>query len=139
MRLPAAVLLYFAIVFGVGFLLGPMRVLWLEPWVGKTVAVLCETPLLLIAMVLAARWVPAQVGLRSKLGSLAAMGLGALFLQQIADFAVGVGLRGMVPAELLANFTTPAGGIYAASLAAFAAMPALVNLKRTKPRPSTKP
>ena len=49
-QLPAAVALYFAIVFGVGFLLGPIRVFLLEPRLGATLAVLLEAPLLLIAM-----------------------------------------------------------------------------------------
>lgn len=57
MRWMAASLLYFAIVIAVGFLLGPLSVLWLEPQLGKTIAVLCELPLLLVAMILAARWV----------------------------------------------------------------------------------
>ena len=35
----AAAVLYFAIVFGVGFGLGPIRVLWLEPALGKALAV----------------------------------------------------------------------------------------------------
>jgi len=55
------------------------------------------------------------------------MGIGALALQQIADFAVGTMLRGLSPSEQLANFTTPAGIVYAVSLGAFAAMPLLVN------------
>jgi len=132
MRVAAAAALYFALVFGVGFVLGPIRVLWLEPWLGKTAAVFCETPFLLIAMIVAARWVPGKVGLRIGLGSLAAMGAGALVLQQIADFAVGTTLRGMTPIEQLANFETPAGVLYAAALLAFAAMPALVNRDRIR-------
>jgi hypothetical protein len=132
MRLATAAALYFALVFGFGFLLGPLRVFWLEPWLGRTAAVLCETPFILVAMILAARWVPGKVGLRADLGSLAAMGVGALVLQQIADFAVGIMLRGMTPSEQLANFTTPAGIIHAAALLAFAAMPALVNRDRMR-------
>lgn len=132
MRLAGAAALYFALVFGVGFLLGPIRVFWLEPWLGKTVAVLCETPFLLIAMIVAARWVPKRIGLRADLKSLAAMGAGALVLQQFADFAVGIALRGVTPIEQLANFKTPAGLIYAAALLAFAAMPALVNRDRMR-------
>ena len=126
MRILAAAALYFAIVFGVGFTLGPVRVLWLEPWLGATGAVLCEVPLLLLAMILAARWVPRKVGLDRSVRSRAAMGAGALVLQQMADIAVGIGLRGITPLEQIAHFTTPAGMIYAASLLAFAAMPALV-------------
>jgi hypothetical protein len=132
MRLAAAAALYFVIVFGVGFVLGPIRVLWLEPSLGKTIAVLCETPLLLIAMILAARWVPVRVGLRTDLRPLSAMGIGAVVLQQIADFAVGVMLRDLSPGEQLANFKTPAGIVYAVSLVAFAAMPLLVNGNWTK-------
>jgi hypothetical protein len=132
MRLVAAVLLYFAIVFGIGFLLGPIRVFWLEPWLGKTVAVLCESPLLLIAMSLAARWVPMKVGLRTDLVSLTSMGVGALVLQQIADFTVGITLRGVTPTEQLTYFKTPAGVVYGTMLFAFAVMPTLVNDNRIR-------
>jgi hypothetical protein len=127
MRIAAATLLYFGIVFAAGFLLGPIRVLWLEPRVGPTVAVLCETPFLLAAMALAARWVPSAAHLRRDFSSLAVIGLGALALQQVADLAVGVGLRGLSPADQLAQFGTPAGSIYAGALVAFAAMPVLIN------------
>ena len=104
MRIAAAAALYFAIVFGVGFLLGPIRVLWLEPRLGPTLAVVCEAPFLLAAMMVASRWVPCVVRLRQDLASLALMGGGALVLQQIADFAVGIGLRGISPSEQLAQF-----------------------------------
>jgi hypothetical protein len=85
-----AALLYFGIVFGVGFLLGPIRVRWLEPRIGAALANLCEAPFLIIAMVLVARWIPTRVGLPRDLRTLLAMGLGALILQQIADCAVGI-------------------------------------------------
>jgi hypothetical protein len=127
MRIAGAALLYFGIAFGTGFVLGPIRVLWLEPQVGPAIAVLCETPFLLAAMALASRWVPSTVHLRRDFPSLALMGIGALALQQVADLAVGIGLRGLSPAEQLAQFATPAGRIYAGALVAFAAMPLLVN------------
>jgi len=127
MKLLLAALLYFFIVFGVGFVVGPIRVIWLEPRLGKPVAVLCELPLLLAAMILAARWVPRRVRLDANLRSLASMGILALAFQQIADFVVGIGLRGITPSEQFASFPTPAGLVYAAALLAFAAMPALAN------------
>ena len=120
---------YFAVVFGLGFLLGPIRVLWLEPLVGPTIAALCEAPFLLIAMAVAARWVPDFVRLRQRWASLALMGGGALVLQQLADFAVGISLCGLAPSEQLAHFSTAAGLIYAGLLVAFAAMPIVVNLR----------
>jgi len=54
MRIIAGAVLYFLIVFGVGFVLGPVRVYWLERQLGETMATLCEAPFLLIAIVLAA-------------------------------------------------------------------------------------
>lgn len=61
-RIAAASVLYFAGVLGAGMLLGPIRVFWLEPRLGKSIAVLCEMPFLLTAMVLAVRWLPGLAG-----------------------------------------------------------------------------
>jgi len=127
-RIIAAAVLYFLIVFGVGFLLGPIRVFWLEPRLGDTVAVLCEAPFLLIAIVLAARWLPMRLRLKADIKSLAGMGLGALFLQQLADFSVGGFLRGLTPAQQIAHLARPAGLVYVMLLIIFAAMPILANL-----------
>lgn len=49
-------LFYFMIVFGIGFLLGPIRILWLVPRVGVRIAELLEMPLMIIVIVIAARW-----------------------------------------------------------------------------------
>jgi hypothetical protein len=62
-RIAAASGLYFAVVFGAGMLLGPIRVFWLEPRLGKSIAALCEMPFLLTAMALAARWLPGKAGI----------------------------------------------------------------------------
>ena len=53
----------FLIVFGIGFLLGPVRVFWLGPRLGETMATLCEAPFLLIAIVIVARWLPRTLNL----------------------------------------------------------------------------
>jgi hypothetical protein len=55
MKISAATALYFAIVFGTGLVLGPVRVLFIEPPVGSTLAVMLEAPILLVAMVVGAR------------------------------------------------------------------------------------
>lgn len=131
-RILRAAFVYFVIVFGVGFLLGPIRVLWLEPRVGAFYAVLCEAPFLLAAILLASRVAPHLARLKPGVGGLLAMGVAALAMQQIADIAVGVALRGIGFREQLARFATAEGVVYAALLAVFAIMPALVN--RALPR-----
>jgi hypothetical protein len=98
MRVAAAALLHCAIVFAVGLALGPIRVLWPEPKLGEVLAELCEAPFLLAAMAFASRWVPRVLRLRRDLASLGLMGLGALAIQQGADLAVGIYLRGIAPA-----------------------------------------
>ncbi len=123
----AAIALYFGIVFGAGFLLGPIRVFWLEPSVGPLPAVLVEMPVLLVAMVVAARWSPRKAGMSTSMRALALMGLGALTLVLAADFSVGRWLRGLSPEEQLRHFSTPEGIVYAASLVLFAAMPVIVH------------
>ncbi len=130
MRILAAAVCYFVIVFGAGFLVGPIRVLVLEPRVGETLATLCEAPVLLAVTILAARWLPRRFGLAAT-GARVAMGLIAVGLQQAADFAVGGILRGITLAQQFAHFLTPAGAIYAALVIAFAAMPALANRDRS--------
>ena len=127
MRTAAGALLYFAVVFAVAFLLGTVRVVWLEPQLGRAAAELCEAPFLLVTIAFTSRWVPRVLQLRRDLISLGLMGLGALAILQGVDLVVGVYLRGITPAEQLANFATAAGLIYAALLIAFAAMPVLLS------------
>ncbi|MGE0741009.1 MAG: hypothetical protein AB7O98_06670 [Hyphomonadaceae bacterium] len=126
-RVVAAASVYFALVFLVGLALGPIRVLWLEPILGRTIAVLCETPFLLAAIWFAARAAPRWTKLRGGWPSLLAVGLLALAFQQLADLAVGFGLRGMTLNDQLAFFATPPGYIYAFNLIVFACAPLLAR------------
>ena len=128
-RVVTAALYYFVVVFGAGLLLGPPRVLWLEPWLGKTLAVALEAPVLIVAMWWGARAAPAWAGVCAGAGALFTVGVLALVLQQLADLSVGFGLRGMTLAEQLRYFATPPGYIYAGCLALFAIMP-LLRAKR---------
>lgn len=128
-RLLSAAAIYFVIVFAVGLILGPMRVLWLEPWLGRTLAVLCEAPFLILAMWSGARWAPAWAKLETGWWLRLMTGVAALAMQQVADLAVGFGLRGMTLSDQLAYFATPPGLIYAATLVLFAAMPLIVALR----------
>ncbi len=125
-----AAALYFCMVFLVGALLGPLRVSWLEPIAGPTLAVLCEAPLLIVAMSLAANWAPAWSRFDGGWLAFLAMGVLALILQQVADLAVGFGLRGMTFDAQLQYFQTPPGWIYAFCLIVFALMPVIAYWRR---------
>jgi hypothetical protein len=127
MRVMSAAVLYFAIVFGVGFALGPICVFWLEPRIGPVMASFCEAPFLLVTMVVAARWIPKRLGLASNPLILRFMGAGALALQQVADLSVGIALRGMTLTDQIARLASAPGFIYLTLLMLFAVMPLLVN------------
>lgn len=51
----------FAIVFCAGFILGPLRILWLVPKVGTKFAEMIETPVMLVVMIFAARWTTSRI------------------------------------------------------------------------------
>lgn len=126
-RLAKAAAIYFALVFGVGFTLGPIRVLWLEPRLGLRAAQLVEAPLMLVAVVLAARWV-ARRSCRSespafRLGA----GLLAAGFVLAADVAVGMGLRGMSFTDVFTQRDPIAGPVYYALVAFTAIAPWLLG------------
>ena len=57
MQIVKAGALYFALVFGAGFMFGTIRVLWLVPRLGSRIAELIETPFMFVVIVIASRWV----------------------------------------------------------------------------------
>ena len=50
-------MLYFVLVFGTGFVLGTIRALWIVPRLGMRMAELLEMPIMVVATILAARWI----------------------------------------------------------------------------------
>lgn len=130
-RMPDIVVLraaavYFIGVFGIGFMLGPIRVLWLQPRVGERLAELIEAPLMLSAIVLVARWLLQRFAGRIGEAGWLAVGAAAAATVLVADFAVGVGLRGLSPAAVVFDRDPLAGTVYYLLLLLFAAMPRLL-------------
>ena len=128
-RILAAAVLYFALVFGTGFLLGPIRVLIVAPQVGERVAVLLETPLMLAAIVFAARWVGRRFPRLTPSASLA-VGLVALACVLAAEFAVMTFFWRMSLPQYLAARDPVGLAAYVVLLVLFAAMPLLLALRR---------
>jgi hypothetical protein len=121
---------YFALVFAAGFVLGPIRVLWLLPRVGERAAELIEMPVMLVVLVLAARWVVRRFGLGRAWAARLGVGLVAFALLVAAELAVVLRLRGLTVGEYLAGRDLVAGSVYAVMLGVFAVMPWVVGRRR---------
>jgi hypothetical protein len=115
-----------------GFILGPIRVLWLVPRVGNRIAELLEMPLMLVTIVLAASWTNRRFAHINRPLSRLSIGLIALMLIIVAEIVVGIVLRGMSPIEILINRDPISGGVYYASLIIFAIMPWLLRSYRSR-------
>jgi len=120
-------LLYFTLVFGAGFVLGTIRVLWVVPRFGERMAELMETPIMLVVTILAARWVVQRLAVARTAAKRLAVGLVALALLLVAETTGVLFLRGLTMREYFASRDPVAGTAYLVMLAVFAIMPLLVN------------
>lgn len=122
-----ASVIYFLIVFGAGFTLGPIRIFWVVPRFGARMAELLEAPIMIGVTFVAAKWVVGRFRLPTRLSSRAAMGGVALLLMLLAEFTLVLWLRGISITEYFSNRDPVAGAIYYFSLALLAVMPLLVD------------
>jgi hypothetical protein len=139
-RILRAGILYFALVFGAGFVLGFIRVVWVAPPLGARAAELLEAPIMLAVCVLAARRVvrgfdepppgpgalPGRGSARPGPAGLLAIGVLALAILLGFEFALVLWLRGWTLAEYFESRDPVSGTVYEMMLGAFALMPLLV-------------
>ncbi len=129
MKILKAGVLYFALVFGAGFVLGPIRILWAVPRFGTRMAELMETPLMFVVIFVAARWVLRRLAVPPKPSSRLGMGCIALGLLLVAEFTLVLWLRGLSVREYLANRDPVSGTAYYVMLGLFAVTPLFVGRK----------
>jgi hypothetical protein len=122
MRILKAGALYFAIVFGTGFVLGPIRILWAVPRYGARVSELMESPIMFVVTIVAARWIVRRLALPSTPPSRLGMGCVALCLLLVAEFTLVLWLRGLSISEYLASRDPVSGTVYYIMLGVFAIM-----------------
>ena len=125
-----AAALYFAAVFGAGFVLGTLRVLWLVPQIGSRAADLIELPFMLAVMIAAARWIVRRLALPPRPRYRLGMGGLALALVLAAEFALVLPLRGQSYAEYWQSFDRVSGSLYYALLLLYAVLPSLIQSRR---------
>ena len=129
MEMVKAGVLYFALVFGAGFVLGPIRIVWAVPRFGARMAELMEMPIMFVVIVIAAWWTVRRLAVPSTLFSRIGMGGIALGLLLVAEFGLVLWLRGLSISDYLATRDPVSGTAYYVMLAVFAIMPLLVARK----------
>ena len=120
---------YFSLVFGVGFMLGTVRVLAVEPRLGERWAELAEAPLMLTAIILSARFVVRRLPATHRAAYIVSGGV-ALLLLVFVEFSVVLGIRGLSLGEYFAERDSVAESVYILLLVVFAAMPWLLGRRR---------
>lgn len=126
-----AALAYFVTVFGLGFMLGTVRVLVIIPRIGEAAAVLLELPVMLAASWVAAGWCVRRFAVPARLSTRLAMGFLAFALVMAAELALAVLLFGQSPARYLDTYRHFAGAMGLAAQFGYALFPAL---RRGDPR-----
>src|SRR6266478_4062356 len=103
MRALKAGVIYFLLVFAVGWVLGPIRELWVVPHFGRMTAVLLEAPIMLIAMIISARWVIRRFDVSLAFRTTVSMGVVALGLLIAAEIVGVLWVRGLSLQEYLGS------------------------------------
>ena len=129
-RAATAGLVYFGLVFAVGFLLGTLRVLVLVPRLGETTAVITELPLMLAVSWLTCQWVVVRLEVAPVLATRAVMGAVAFALLMLAELAVATLGLGRSFSEHVAHYREASASLGLAAQIAFALLPSLQILLR---------
>ena len=127
MRTLKAGVIYFVLVFAVGWVLGPIRELWVVPRFGRAIGVFLEAPIMLIAMIISARWVIRRFDVRGTLRATISMGLLAVGILTVAEIAGVLWVRQLSLQEYLGSLASAPGFISLLMFLLFAAMPTLVT------------
>jgi hypothetical protein len=120
-------LLYFAIVFAVGFLFGTLRLLLISPLIGARYATLLELPVMLGVSYLAARVLVRKMHISKDTYSRLGMGAAALLFMLVAEFGFVVWFQRISVRDYLAAREPITGAAFYLSLLLFAAMPWLAS------------
>lgn len=134
LRVLKPALLYFGIVFGVGFILGPIRVLLVVPSVGVRTAELLEAPIMLTAILIVGRWIGRSWCRGFPPFSKLVVGLITALLVLTADIVVGVGLREMTLVQVFTDRDPVAGSVYYGLIVFTAIAPWLLGRDSSQPQ-----
>ncbi len=118
-------LLYFAGVFALGFLLGGVRMMLLEPTVGDLLAVIIESPIILALSWLLCRRAIDRFQVAALVSARLLMGGVALTILLLAEYSLATLMFAESPADFLGNWLTAAGLVGLGGQIVFALFPLL--------------
>jgi hypothetical protein len=127
LRAVKAGVVYFLLMFAVGWILGPIRELWAVPHFGRVEATVVEAIIMLIAMVVAARWAIRRFEVPHTFASTLSMGLISIGLLFPAEIAGIVWVRRLSVQEYAARLVTIPGIISLGLFLFFTAIPIVVG------------
>jgi hypothetical protein len=123
LRIFKAAILYFAVVFGAGFIFGVIRLLFVVPRVGIRTAELAETPVMVAVSFFAARWIVRRLACRPSAAERVVIGLVALIFLVAVEFTFVLWVQGLTVNDYIAHRNPVSGTAYLIALGAFALMP----------------
>lgn len=118
-------LLYFVGVFAVGFALGALRLMLLQPTLGELLAVIIELPIILLFCWVLARRAIERLQIPARAQSRIVMGSTALLLLWVAEFFLATIAFSETPVEFFSGLTTAAGLLGLGGQIVFGLMPLL--------------
>lgn len=130
MNASRAAVLYFALVFGAGFVLGVLRITLLLPRLGVRSAELAEMPIMLFVIYLSAGYVISRVRPGASAPHWLFVGLLALALLVAAECTLAVLLADRSIDEYLQSRDPVSGTVYLVMLAVYTVMPWLRARRR---------
>lgn len=124
-RAATAGILYFALVFGLGFLLGIIRVIWLEPMAGTILAVVIELPFMLAASWFICLFLIRRFHIERQINERLIMGLVAFGLLMLGELLLSMSLQNMSAIGFLQKFELPENRLGLAGQITFALFPVI--------------
>ncbi|MDX2307634.1 MAG: hypothetical protein NW216_05290 [Hyphomicrobium sp.] len=121
-------ILYFSLVFGAGFILGTIRVLFLAPVLGAMAATLLEIPIILAVSWVACRWIIQRFHVPPSAVDRVVMGAVAFACLMVAEFGLAIVAFGRTLVDHLATYQTASGLAGLVAQVIFATLP-VVHLK----------
>ena len=135
MRTIPAGLVYFALVFAAGFVMGAVRVPFLVPRLGVRVAELLEMPIMFVVIVVSARFVVRRFAVPVTARARVLVGFIALGMLIAAELLLATALQGQSIVQYVASRDPVSGSVYLAMLGVFTVMPLVLAWLRPPTNP----